>query len=70
MGYYSSMIFLIPAIILTLYAQAKVKGAFNRFSKVASKKGITGAQAAQMILQKNGIELPNTKVEVRTNFIR
>ena len=58
MGYYSSYIYLIPAIILTLWAQFKVNRAYNRFSQVMSSKHITGAQAAQYILRENGINIP------------
>ena len=58
MGYYSSMIFLLPTILFTFWAQAKVNGAYRRFSKVASRKGITGAQAADAILRANGLHIP------------
>ncbi len=54
-GYYSSMIFLIPAILLTLYAQSKVNSAYAKFAQVANRRGITGAQAARMILDANGM---------------
>jgi len=54
-GYYSSMIFLIPAILLTLYAQSKVNSAYAKFARVANRRGITGAQAARMILDSNGM---------------
>lgn len=54
-GYYSSMIFLIPAILLTLYAQSKVNSAYAKFARVANRRGMTGAQAARMILDANGM---------------
>lgn len=54
-GYYSSMIFLIPAILLTLYAQTKVNSAYSKFAQVRNRKGMTGAQAARMILDANGM---------------
>ncbi|MBR6501089.1 MAG: zinc metallopeptidase [Firmicutes bacterium] len=54
-GYYSSMIFLIPAILFTLYAQSKVNSAYARFARVANRRGMTGAQAARMILDANGM---------------
>jgi len=46
---------LLPAIILTLYAQNKVKTTFNKYSKVRSRSGITGAEAAQRLLNAAGI---------------
>lgn len=48
-------IFLIPCLILSLYCSAKVNSTFNKYSKVANKRGITGAQAAQQVLTANGV---------------
>ncbi|MBL6975497.1 MAG: zinc metallopeptidase [Deltaproteobacteria bacterium] len=48
-------VFLAPALILSLWAQIKVKRAVKRYSKVASSSGMTGAQVAQAILDANGI---------------
>ena len=53
--YDSSIIFLIPAIIFTMYAQAKVKGNFNRYSKVRNMRNMTGAEAARRVLDANGL---------------
>lgn len=50
------IIVLIPAMILAFYAQNKVQSAFNKYSKVRNKRGITGAEAARMILDANGLE--------------
>ena len=41
--------------LLGLLAQAKVKGAFARYSKVYSMRGVTAEQVAEMILQQAGI---------------
>ena len=49
------IILLLPALILTLYAQAKVKRAFSQMSKVKSVSGLTGAGVARSLLQRNGI---------------
>ena len=48
-------IFMIPCLILSLYCSAKVNSTFNKYSKVANKRGITGAQAAQQVLTANGV---------------
>ena len=48
-------ILLIPVLILTLYAQAKVSGNFNRYSRVKNHRGVTGAQAAREVLKAHGI---------------
>lgn len=55
-GYFDpTIIVLIPAIIFTIYAQGKVKNAYSRYLRVPNKKGITGYQAARMILDNNGM---------------
>ncbi len=62
MGYYpiwydpTFLIFIIPAMLLGLIAQAAVKGQFNKYSKVRTMRGLTGAQAARQILDTNGLQ--------------
>lgn len=53
--------FMIPPLIFMIYAQAKVNSAFNKYSKVANSQRITGSEAAEKLLQSNG--LGNVKVE-------
>jgi len=50
-----TMVIVIPGIILTLWAQAKVSSAFKRFSRVSSRSGMTGSQVARRILDSNGL---------------
>jgi Zn-dependent membrane protease YugP len=50
-----TMILLVPALILSIYAQYKVSSTFNRYSKVASGRGLTGAQAARRLLDSAGL---------------
>jgi uncharacterized protein len=45
---------LIPAVILALYAQARVKGTYARYSKVMAQSGMTGAEAARTLLNSGG----------------
>lgn len=44
-----------PAIILALYAQAKVRWTFNKYSKVAAASGFSGAETSKKILAQNGL---------------
>jgi Zn-dependent membrane protease YugP len=44
-----------PAMLLALYAQMKVKGAYSRYSRVGTARGYSGAQAAARILERAGI---------------
>lgn len=48
-------IFFIPGMLLMLWAQSKVKGNYNKYSKVPNMAGMTGAQAARRILDANGL---------------
>lgn len=56
--YDPTMIILIPAMILAVYAQSKVKGTYEKYRRVYNKRGITGAQVAQDIMRRNGLNLP------------
>ena len=51
-----TFIILIPAIIFALYAQAKVKNAYRKYSGIENRRRITGRQAARMILDSNGLQ--------------
>lgn len=52
---YYYVILVIPAMLLAVWAQYKVKSTYNKFSKVGNSKGITGAYAAQAVLTHYGI---------------
>lgn len=59
-----TMIIVVPALILSMYAQVKVNSTFNHYSKVLSARGMTGADAARYILNKNGLyDIPIERVE-------
>jgi hypothetical protein len=50
------LLLMVPGILLTLWAQNKVKGTYRRYSRIPSKMGMTGAQVAQTILTKMGVQ--------------
>jgi len=50
-----TFIVLIPAVLLALYAQFRVKSAYAQYSQVPVSSGLTGAQAAGEILRRNGL---------------
>lgn len=54
--------FMLPGILLMVWAQSKVKGSYSKYSKVANSRGITGAQAARMVLDDNGLQ--NVQIEM------
>ena len=49
------LILVLPCIVLSLWASARVNSTFKKYSTQRSRRGITGAQAAQRVLQSNGI---------------
>ncbi len=60
-SYFTYLLFSLPALLLGLYAQAKVKSAFNKYSRVRNYTGLTGAQVARRVLDSNGLQ--NVRVE-------
>ena len=49
------VILLIPVLLLSVWAQAQVSGSFRRYSRVANRRHLTGAQAAEAVLRSHGI---------------
>ncbi|MDE7247968.1 MAG: zinc metallopeptidase [Lachnospiraceae bacterium] len=56
-GYYFDPTYFLVLIgaVLCIWAQARVQSTYSKYSKVLSRTGMTGAQAAQRILQMSGI---------------
>ncbi|HET6204313.1 MAG TPA: zinc metallopeptidase [Planctomycetota bacterium] len=50
------LLFALPALALALWAQAKVKSAFARYSQVRTRRGLTGAQAAAVVVASSGMQ--------------
>ena len=70
---------MLPAIIITIFAQIKVKSNFAKYRKVYNRRGYTGAMIARMILDQNGlnhvaIEMVSGQLtdhyDPRTNVVR
>ncbi len=49
------LILVLPAVIFALWAQMNVQGTFKKYAKVASKRGMSGFDAARQILDANGL---------------
>lgn len=79
-GYIDPWYFLlvVPALLITGWAQFKVQSTFKKYSQVGTRSGLTGADASRRIQQQNGISLPVEHVggsltdhyDPRTNTIR
>ena len=50
---------LLIIIFLPIIAQLKIKGTYNKYMKVKNESELTGAEAAKMILKKNGLSNVN-----------
>lgn len=48
-------LFALPGLLIALYAQAKVKSNYSKYSRIQNSAGFTGADIAREILRKNGI---------------
>lgn len=55
------LIFIVPAIIISFIASARVNSAFDKYSKIGNRRAITGAQAAYNLLAAHGIT--NVRIE-------
>lgn len=51
----SYLLFIFPALLISLYAQYRIKNTYNKYSQVRSSRGTTGASAAGVLLQRNGM---------------
>ncbi|NMA06343.1 MAG: zinc metallopeptidase [Ruminococcaceae bacterium] len=49
------IVLVLPAIVISLLASARVKSTFSRYSKYRTMRGITGYMAARKILDDNGL---------------
>ena len=65
------IILILPALLFGLWAQSQVNSSFNKYSRVGTMRGMTGAQAAEYILNQNGIydvEVRHIKGNLTDNF--
>jgi Zn-dependent membrane protease YugP len=60
-GYGLYILFSLPALLLGMWAQAKVRSAFGKYSKVRSTIGMSGAEVARTMLNSYGLN--NVQVE-------
>ena len=68
---YTYLLLIVPAMLLGIVAQAMVKSAYKKYSKVQNKRGLTGAQAAARVLAHYGITDVSIQViggELTDNF--
>ena len=76
---YYYLILVVPAILISLYAQMKVTSTYKKYSKVMPSGRKTATEITRMILDKNGLQNVNVEsvsgslsdhYDPRTNVIR
>ncbi len=77
--YDPTWIILLPALILSLWAQSRVNSTFRKYSQIRNSFGYTGADVARKILDMNGLHLVKIEhvsgnltdhFDPRTNVVR
>lgn len=63
----SYLILLVPAVLLSLYAQFKVQSTFKKYLSVNNSKGLTGAMVARTILDRQG--MPDVEIELVEGYL-
>lgn len=61
------LIFMLPGLLLSLWASFLTKSTFQRYAKVAPGSGFTGAQAAHRMLARSGVN--DVRVEPTRGFL-
>lgn len=74
-GYYGYgfdyLIYILPGLLLALYAQAKINSAYSKYLRVDSNTGLTGRDVARRILDRNGlnnVEINRINGKLTDNF--
>lgn len=55
MSYTTAYLLCIAAFIFAVVCSINVKSTFNKYDRIASRRGVTAAQAARQILDRNGL---------------
>ncbi len=55
MFYSSYFVYILPALILAMFAQSRIRSAYAKYSQVRTRSGLTGAEVAQKIMRNAGI---------------
>ena len=49
------IVLVMPCVLFSLWASSSVNNTFKKYSSQMSRRGITGAQAAERVLRANGV---------------
>lgn len=51
-----TLVILIPAVIMAIWAQTRVRSVYRKYNRIDSSSGMSGADVARRILQQEGLE--------------
>lgn len=57
-----TMLILLPALLISFWAQAKINSTYNKYRTVRTLNGYTGAQVARMMLNEAGLSFVNIEM--------
>jgi len=66
-GYGLYLLFSLPALLLGFWAQIKVKGAMNKYSRVRTYTNLTGSEVARRMLNSSGLQ--DVRIEQVQGFL-
>ncbi|MDR2767929.1 MAG: zinc metallopeptidase [Treponema sp.] len=49
------LVLVVPALLLSMWAQFRVKSTFAKYSRMSNSRGLTGAAAARILMEANGV---------------
>ncbi len=49
------LLLILPVLALSMFVQWRMRATFNKYSKVFTRRGVTGAQAAEAVLRQSGV---------------
>lgn len=61
------LLFSLPALLLALFAQWKVRSTYAKYSRVSNMRNVSGLEAARLLLRANGLE--NVSVQEARGFL-
>jgi Zn-dependent membrane protease YugP len=60
-------LFVLPGLLLGMYAQSRIKSNFTKYSQVGTQNGVTGAQVARQLLDSQGLH--NVTIEATPGML-
>ena len=52
-----ALLFAVPAMLFTLYAQFRVQRAYSKYSRVRNENDVTGAEVARVLMRDHGLDI-------------